>query len=50
VRAADVPIRNRSSADQADASTAVRAVAGATTDKRDRKAEASEGAHNIPII
>ena len=29
---------------------AVRAVVGATTDKRDRTAEASEGAHNIPIF
>jgi hypothetical protein len=31
-------------------STAVRAVVGVTADKRDRNAEASEGAHNIPII
>lgn len=50
VRAADVPIRIRSSVVQVDVSTAVRAVVGVTTDKRDRKAEASEGAHNIPIF
>jgi len=50
VRAADVPIRIRSSVVQVDVSTAVRAVVGVTTDKRDRKAEASEGAHNIPIV
>ena len=50
VRAADVPIRIRSSVVQVDVSTAVRAVVGVTADKRDRNAEASEGAHNIPIF
>ena len=50
MRAADVPIRIRSSVVQVDVSTAVRAVVGVTADKRDRNAEASEGAHNIPII
>ena len=50
VRAADVPIRIRSSVVHVDVSTAVRAVVGVTTDKHDRRAEASEGAHDIPII
>ena len=50
MRAADVPIRIRSSVVQIHIRAAVRAVVGVTTDKRDRKAEASEGAHNIPII
>ena len=50
MRAADVPIRIRSSVVQVDVSTAVRAVVGVTADKRDRNAEASEGAHNIPIF
>lgn len=35
-RAADGPTRSRSSVAQVDASTAVRAVVGATADKRDR--------------
>lgn len=50
MRAADVPIRIRSSVVQIHIRAAVRAVVGVTTDKRDRKAEASEGAHNIPIF
>jgi hypothetical protein len=50
VRAADAPKRIRSSAAQIHKRAAVRAEAGVTTDKRDRKAEAAEGAHNIPII
>ena len=44
-RAADAPIRNRSSAAQADVSTAARAVAGDTTDKRDRN-----NRHVDPVI